>query len=425
MSQNTTTRPSPWTWVPTGYFAEGLPYIMITWVAGTMFKNLGHTDTEITFWVGNLTLVWSLKPLWAAFLDMFKTKKWIVLAMEFLIAALLGLVAFSLSLPAYFHVSIAVLLLMAFASATHDICMDGVYITSLDQKRQARFVGIQSLCWNIGKIFSMSAIVYVAVYFGDGDTSNWTLAWCVAAAVVSALAGYHLFFLPRGSVSQRPESFKEVRATFFDAWIDFFRKPQIWGMLTFVFLFRSGEGLLIGVGHLFLQADPSMGGIGLTLGQKSMIDGVVSLTASLLGGILGGLFIAKYGLKKTLFTMAICLNLPNLTYVYLSFAAGGGGPVSLVTVSTLVTIEKFFYSFGFAANMLYMMQQISPGKYHMTHYAFCASIMNLVLWPTTAVSGLLADYFGYSTFFLIVMFATIPSFFAAWYAPFPRDEFEG
>jgi PAT family beta-lactamase induction signal transducer AmpG len=156
-----------------------------------------------------------------------------------------------------------------------------------------------------------------------------------------------------------------------------------------------------------------------------MIDGVVSLTASLLGGILGGLFIAKYGLKKTLFTMAICLNLPNLTYVYLSFAAGGGGPVSLVTVSTLVTIEKFFYSFGFAANMLYMMQQISPGKYHMTHYAFCASIMNLVLWPTTAVSGLLADYFGYSTFFLIVMFATIPSFFAAWYAPFPRDEFEG
>lgn len=225
-------------------------------------------------------------------------------------------------------------------------------------------------------------------------------------------------------MTKRPESFREVRSTFFDAWVDFFRKPQIWGMLTFVFLFRSGEGLLLGVGHLFLQADPASGGVGLSLAQKSVIDGMVSVVASLAGGILGGLFISKYGLKKTLFTMAICLNLPNLTYVYLSFAVDGAEPLSLVTVGTLVTIEKFFYSFGFVANMLYMMQQISPGKYHMTHYAFCTAIMNLVLWPTTAVSGLLADMFGYQMFFIIVMFATIPSFLAAWYAPFPRTQDE-
>jgi PAT family beta-lactamase induction signal transducer AmpG len=302
--------------------------------------------------------------------------------------------------------------------------MDGIYITTLEKKLQAKFVGIQGLFWNIGRLFSMSAIVFVAGYFGEGENSSWAIAWCVAAGVLSALAGYHFFFLPKGSVTKRPDSFKEVRTTFFDAWVAFFRKPQIWGMLMFVFLFRSGEGLLLGVGHLFLQADPESGGIGLSLAQKSVIDGMVSIVASLVGGILGGLFIAKYGLKKSLFTMAICLNLPNLTYVYLSFAAVGGEPVSLLKVATLVTIEKFFYSFGFVANMLYMMQQISPGKYHMTHYAFCTAIMNLVLWPTTAVSGFLADYFGYISFFTIVMFATIPSFFAAWYAPFPRSEDE-
>lgn len=422
MSQTPASPRTPWSWVPTGYFAEGLPYVMITWVAATMFKNLGHSDTEITFWVGNLTVVWSLKPLWAAFLDMFKTKKWVVLAMEFFIATLLGLVAFSLSLPVYFHVSIAILLLMAFSSATQDICMDGIYITTLDKTRQARFVGIQSLFWNIGRLFSMSAIVFVASYFGEGERSSWTMAWCVAAGVMTALGGYHLFFLPKGSVAKRPESFKEVRSTFLDAWADFFRKPQIWGMLSFVFLFRSGEGLLLGVGHLFLQADPEMGGVGLSLAQKSVIDGMVSVVASLAGGILGGLFISKFGLKKTLFTMAICLNLPNLTYVYLGFAVDGAEPLSLITVGSLVTIEKFFYSFGFVANMLYMMQQISPGKYHMTHYAFCTAIMNLVLWPTTAVSGLLADMFGYRLFFIVVMFATIPSFLAAWYAPFPRNQ---
>lgn len=424
MSQSTIRTRNPWSWVPSGYFAEGIPYVMITWVAATMFKDLGHSDTEITFWVGNITLMWSLKPLWAVFLDMFKTKKWIVLAMEIGMVGLLVLVGFCLPMSSYFLISIGVLWMMAFASATQDICMDGIYITSLNKKEQAKYVGIQGVFWNVGRIFSMAFIVYIASYFGQGETSSWTIAWCVAAAVMSALAGYHIFFLPKGSVPDRPESIKEARATFIDAWIDFFRKPQIWGMLAFVFLFRSGEGLLLGVGHLFLQADSEVGGIGLSLAQKSIIDGTVSTVVSLAGGILGGMFISKYGLKKTLFTMAICLNLPNLTYVYLAFAAQGGEPVTLWTVGSLVTIEKFFYSFGFIANMLYMMQQISPGKYHMTHYAFCTAIMNLVLWPTTAVSGFLADYLGYLTFFTVVMFATIPSFLAAWYAPFPRSEDE-
>jgi len=421
MSQSTSPNRNPWSWVPSGYFAEGIPYVMITWVAATMFKDLGHSDTEITFWVGNITLMWSLKPLWAAFLDMFKTKKWIVLVMEFGMVSLLALVGFCLPMSSYFLISIAVLWMMAFASATQDICMDGIYITSLNKKEQAKYVGLQGVFWNVGRIFSMAFIVYVASYFGEGETSSWTIAWCMAAAVMSALAGYHIFFLPKGSVADRPKSIKEARVTFVDAWIDFFRKPQIWGMLAFVFLFRSGEGLLLGVGHLFLQADSEVGGIGLSLAQKSIIDGTVSTVVSLVGGILGGMFISEYGLKKTLFTMAICLNLPNLTYVYLAFAAQGGEPVTLWTVGSLVTIEKFFYSFGFIANMLYMMQQISPGKYHMTHYAFCTAIMNLVLWPTTAVSGFLADYLGYLTFFIIVMFATIPSYLAAWYAPFPRS----
>jgi PAT family beta-lactamase induction signal transducer AmpG len=424
MSHSTISARNPWSWVPSGYFAEGIPYVMITWVAATMFKDLGHSDTEITFWVGNITLMWSLKPLWAVFLDMFKTKKWIVLAVEIGMVGLLVLVGLCLPMSSYFLISIGVLWMMAFASATQDICMDGIYITSLNKKEQAKYVGIQGVFWNVGRIFSMAFIVYIASYFGQGETSSWTIAWCVAAAVMSALAGYHIFFLPKGSVPDRPESIKEARATFIDAWIDFFRKPQIWGMLAFVFLFRSGEGLLLGVGHLFLQADSEVGGIGLSLAQKSIIDGTVSTVVSLAGGILGGMFISKYGLKKTLFTMAICLNLPNLTYVYLAFAAQGGEPVTLWTVGSLVTIEKFFYSFGFIANMLYMMQQISPGKHHMTHYAFCTAIMNLVLWPTTAVSGFLADYLGYLTFFTVVMFATIPSFLAAWYAPFPRSEDE-
>jgi len=421
MSPATTNVRSPWFWVPTGYFAEGIPYVMITWVAATMFKNLGHDNTDITLWIGNITLVWSLKPLWAAFLEMFKTKKWIVLAMELSMVVLLGALAFCLQLPGYFTVSIGVLWIMAFASATHDICMDGTYITTLDKTGQAKFVGLQGMFWNVGRFFSSTFILLVAAYFGEKDTTSWTIAWACAAGVMAALAGYHMFFLPKGSPGQRPENLKAVASTFFDAWVDFFRKPQIWGMLAFVFLFRSGEGLLLGVGHLFLQAPPAEGGVGLSLAEKSIIDGGLSIVMSLAGGLLGGLFISRYGLKRSLFFMAICLNVPNLTYVYLSYAASPDMRISLVTVTVMVVIEKFFYSFGFVANMLYMMQQISPGKYHMTHYAYCTALMNLVLWPTIAISGYLSDRFGYFTFFIIVMVATIPSFIAAWLAPFPRS----
>ena len=168
MSQKTALTRSPWSWVPTGYFAEGMPFIMVTWVSATMFKDLGHSDTEITIWMGSLTLMWSLKPLWADVLDMFKTKKWFVIAMEFSMAVLLAVLAFSLALPNYFLVSIGVLWIMAFASASHDICMDGIYLTSLAKQQQAKFAGIQGVFWNMGKIFCMSAIIYIAGYFGEG-----------------------------------------------------------------------------------------------------------------------------------------------------------------------------------------------------------------------------------------------------------------
>lgn len=421
MSQTTAKPRNPWSWVPTGYFAEGLPYVMITWLSATMFKSLGYDNTVITLWIGNITLMWSLKPFWAAFLEMFKSKKWIVLAMEFSVVGLLAALALCLQLPGSFTISVGILWIMAFASATHDICMDGTYITTLDKKSQAKFVGIQGMFWNVGRFFASTFIVLVAAYYGESDPSSWTIAWSVAAGVMALLAGYHMFFLPSGSVNKRPENFKEVYTTFFDAWIDFFRKPQIWGMLAFVFLFRSGEGLLLGVGHLFLQAPIAEGGVGMSLQEKAMIDGGLGIIMSLLGGFLGGLFISKYGLKKTLFFMAVCLNVPNLTYVYMAHSVSPDEALSLVTVATLVVFEKFFYSFGFVANMLYMMQQISPGKYHMTHYAFCTALMNLVLWPTIGISGFLSDKYGYFMFFVIVMVATIPSFIAAWYAPFPRS----
>jgi PAT family beta-lactamase induction signal transducer AmpG len=344
-------------------------------------------------------------------------------------AVIMGLLALATQLPNYFHLIIGGLWVLAFASATQDICIDGVYITSLDKKRQAAWIGIQGMAWNVGRIFATAAVVWIAGELQENHhmqpKTAWSYALSVGAAVMALLAVYHGFMLPQGSLSRRPHDAKEVVSTFMDTVRDFFKKKQIWLMLLFVFLYRSGEGFLLVEAPLFLQAPLSAGGAALTLKEKGFIDGTVSTTISIIGGIAGGAFISKFGLKRTLLFMAICMNVPHLCFVYLSHSVSPETPLSLTTVATLVTIEKFGYSFGFVANMLYMMQQISPGKYHMTHYAFCTALMNLVLIPTQMASGPLADALGYRAFFLFVLIASIPSILVAAKAPFPNPPDDG
>jgi PAT family beta-lactamase induction signal transducer AmpG len=314
---------------------------------------------------------------------------------------------------------------MAFASATQDICVDGIYITSLDPRGQAKFIGVQGVFWNVGRLFATAVVVWAAGSLkqdhGMPATAAWGWALGSAAVALCVLAIYHWFVLPTGSITQRPKGLSDIGATFGDSIMDFFRKDKIWGMLLFVFLYRSSEGLLLIEGPLFLQAAHAVGGVGLSLKEKGLIDGTISTFVSLFAGLLGGAFMAKFGLKRnTLILMALLLNIPHVTFVILSQLAGPGHMLSLWTIGSLVTVEKFGYSFGFVANMLYMMQQISPGKYHMTHYAFCTALMNLMLVPTQMISGPLADHFGYKAYFIIVMFAAIPSVLSAVYAPFPR-----
>jgi PAT family beta-lactamase induction signal transducer AmpG len=415
-------RTSPGTWVLTAYLAEGIPFAVVIWVAGTMFKDLGYSDTEITLNTAGIGIVWSLKPFWAAFLDMHRTKKFWVLATEFFMSALLAAIALALHLHSYFRIIILALWALAFASATQDICVDGVYITALDKKAQAAWVGVQGMCWNAGRIFATAAVVWLAGRLKDSGHDSktaWTYALGLSAAAMGVLGVYHRVFLPTGAISRRPKDATEIVATFVNAVRAFFRKESIWGMLLFVFLYRTGEGFLLVEAPLFMQAPLPAGGLGLTLGQKAFVDGTVSTTVSIIGGLLGGAFVAKVGLRRGLLPLAICLNVPHLCYVFLSQAASPTHPLSMHTVELLVSLEKFGYSFGFVGNMLYMMQQIAPGEYKMTHYAFATALMNLVLVPTQMISGPLADALGYRRFFVFVLVASIPSIIAAWRAPFP------
>ena len=417
----------PATWVTTAYLAEGIPFAMVQWVAGTMFKDFGYSDAVITPVTAAIGIAWSLKPLWAEFLDMYRTKKFWVLSMEFIMCALLAMMAIALRLPNFFTVIIGILWVMAFASSTQDICVDGVYITALDKTQQAAWAGVQGVFWTLGRLFATAVIVGMAGAFksmGQDPHTAWLSALGMSSVGMGMLGVYHYFMLPTGSISARPSGAKEVFTKFWVSIVAFFQKKAIWGMLLFVFLYRTGEGFLLQEAPLFIQAPIKEGGLALSLGEKALIDGTVSTIASLGAGLLGGWVISRYGLRKTLFPLAIAMNVPHVCYIVLSHLQTPDAKLPMIVIVTLVTIEKCGYSFGFTANMVYMMQQIAPGKFKMPHYAFATALMNLMLVPTQWVSGPLARAMSYRTYFIFVLVASIPSVIAAWFAPFPNPKDE-
>ena len=428
MNQPRSVLRNPIFWVPSLYLAMGIPFNVINYTSSTMFKSLGLSDGQITVSLGSIVVVWSLKPLWAAFLDMYRTKKFFVLAMELLSAVLFAGVAMCLPLPEFFQITIAILWVAAFASSTQDICGDGIYLTALAKQPQAALAGVQGMFWNLGKVLATGGLVsgmeLLAKSQGWSQLKMWMAVWITAAVAMALFTLYHLVMLPTGSVEERPASAKHVWADFLGSATTFFHKRAFWGMIAFVFLFRIGEGLILTEGKLFIQSTQASGGLGLSAGEVSNIDAVWGTISAIVGGILGGLYLGRIGLMRALPIFGLCLNVPHFTFVFLSHYGAAGHGLDYSTIATLVSIEKFGYGFGFIGNMVYMMQQIAPGRCTMTHYAFATALMNLMLVPTTMISGPLAEWLGFSTFFLVVMFASVPSVLAAWRAPFPLKEDE-
>jgi PAT family beta-lactamase induction signal transducer AmpG len=423
----------PWwralAWVPSLYLAMGIPFnVMMGGTASRMYKSLGYADGKITIALGSIGVAWSLKPLWAAFLDMYRTKKFFVLSMELLLGLVFIAISMSLPVSGFFQVSIALFWVAAFASSTQDICADGIYLTSLERRAQASLAGVQGTFWVLGKLLASGFIIWlldkVRASQGWSYERMWGTVMLVCGLAMVALAAYHVFFLPTGSISKRPENARQVVREFAHTAVTFFDKREFWGMIAFVFLYRIGEGLVLMEGQLFLQSEVAKGGLGLSPGDVSSIDAIYGTLASVVAGLLGGLFASYMTLPRALGILGLCLNIPHFTYVFLSQMAASHHGVDYSVVAIAVSVEKFGYSFGFVGNMIYMMQQLAPGRSTMTHYAFATSLMNLMLVPTNMISGPLAEWLGFSSFFLVVMFASIPSAWAAFKAPFPLRDAE-
>lgn len=413
---------SPMFWVPTLYLAEGLPFYAVALIAGLMYKSLGVPNDQIARWTGLIGLAWVFKPLWSPFLEAAPSKKLIVIVFQFVSAAGLGLVSLALQLPVYFAASIAVLALVAFSAATHDIAADGLYIASLSAKQQAAYAGWQGAFFNAAKFMSLGGLVILAGYFEKrmAVAHAWTIIFAMLAAMMAALGLYHLWSLPGTRNVARSPGAAGIARTLWDVIVEFFRKPGIWLAILFIILFRAGEGQIQTIGPLFLREARAAGGLGLSTDEVGWVYGTAGTVAFLVGSVCGGYFTSWLGLKRAMFVLILAVNVPNLVFYFLSTTL----PTSLAVIATALGLEMFGYGFGFVGVILFIMQVVALGKYQTAHYALGTGVMQLGFVFFKMISGDIQVALGYQHFFLWVLVSAIPVLVLSRFIPIGRGDAE-
>lgn len=408
-------------WVPTLYFAEGIPYFIVNVISVIMFKNMGMSNGDIAMYTGLLYLPWTVKPLWSPFVDIIRTKRWWILLMQVVIAVSFVLAAFSLPRTScetvagghtpvsLFVVTLVIFWITAFASATHDIAADGYYMLALDQGQQSFFVGIRSTFYRCASIFGQGVLVVIAglleTYYGDVPKA-WTVTLLVCAVLFGAVFLYHVFSLPRAETavsrvdggSGTSRSASGIMREFGRTFVTFFSKKYVWTAILFMLLYRLPEAFLVKMMNPFLLDPLEAGGLGLSTESVGIVYGTVGVAALTLGGIVGGIAASRWGLKKSLWPMAASMTLPCLTFVYLSMAQPG----SFFMINLCVFIEQFGYGFGFTAYMLYLIY-FSQGEFKTAHYSLCTAFMALSMMLPGMVAGYLQEWLGYVGFFWMVI----------------------
>ena len=416
MTKKSTSNRSPIFWIPTTWFAMGLPFVALSTSSSIMYKNMGISDSQIAFWTSIIMLPWSIKPLWGPFLEMYKTRTFFVYTTQIFTGCLFGLVALTLKADHFFSLSIAVLSIIAFSGSTHDTAADGVYLNELTSKLQAKFVGWQGAFYNLAKLLSGGALVYLAGELEKkyGIAYAWMTVMFIYGIIMIVLGIYNMKMLPNDSRDAEIQSKQEGFNTLKDVIITFFQKKNIWYSLMFIIFYRFAEGQAIKITPLFFKAARVDGGLGLSTSEIGVLYGVVGAASFVLGSIGAGYFVSNKGLtKKTLMMLCAFFNVPFIAYTFLAITQ----PVNINIIGLAVGVEYFGYGFGFVGLILFIMQNIAPGKYKMAHYAFGSGLTSLGFIIPSMISGFVSDYLGYKEFFIWVLISTIPAFLITWLVP--------
>jgi PAT family beta-lactamase induction signal transducer AmpG len=396
---------SPWAWIPTLYFAQGIPYVAVMTISVMMYKRMGISNAELAFYTGWLNLPWVIKPLWSPFIDLIRTKRWWITWMQLLIGAGLAGIAFTLPTSHFFAASLAVFWLLAFSSATHDIAADGFYMLGLDAHQQAFFVGIRSTFYRIATIAGQGLLIMLAGIL-ERVTGRipyaWSLTFLVLSGMFVALWAYHQWALPTPEEEEEDASAHASSHTlwrdFMETFASFFRKEGALAGILFMLLYRLPEAQLGKMCIPFLVDPIEEGGLGMTTEAVGLAQGTVGIIGLTLGGIVGGMAVAKHGLQRWLWPMVAAISLPDAVYIYLSYAQ----PTQLAIINACLFTEQLGYGFGFTAYMLYLIQY-ADGEHKTAHYAICTAFMALGMMIPGMAAGWIQEMLGYRGFFVWVM----------------------
>ena len=406
---------NPWLWIPTLYFAEGIPYFIVNNISVVMFKNMGMPNGVLALYTSLLYLPWVIKPLWSPFVDIIRSKRWWIISMQVLMSAAMFMLPFFLpqatgeaikDTPLFF-VTLSLFWITAFASATHDIAADGFYMLGLDRGTQSEFVGIRSTFYRLSSIFGQGVLVALAgmVETRTGDVHHaWKLTLALSAMIFSVITLYHTWSLPRPSADRMSSDMtaKEIFMDFGRTFVTFFRKRNVLIAMLFMLLYRLPEAFLVKMMNPFLLDPVDQGGLGLSTEAVGIVYGTIGVAALTVGGILGGIAASKWGLKRSLWPMALSLTLPCLSFVFLAAFQ----PESIWITGSCVALDQFGYGFGFTAYMLYLIY-FSEGEFKTAHYSLCTAFMALSMMIPGMVAGYIQEWLGYTTFFIFVMFCCL------------------
>ena len=368
---------SPWRWVPTLYFAEGIPNVIVMTITVIMYKRIGLDNASIAMYTAWLYLPWVIKPFWSPVVEMFKTKRWWITTMQLFIGAAMAGIAFTLPTTHALQWTLAFFWLMAFSSATHDIAADGYYMLALDTKQQAFFVGIRSTFYRIATIAGQGLMIMfagVVEVYTRQPVRAWSVTFWAAALVFLLLCLYHRSQLP--------------------------------------------EALLTKISPLFLLDPAGKGGLGLTTLEIGIVQGTIGVFGLTLGGILGGIVVAQGSWRRWHWPMVWSISLPNAVYIVLAYYQ----PESLGVIASCIFVEQFGYGFGFTTYMLYLMSFSQGGPYQTAHYAFCTGFMALGLVLPGMFAGWLQEAMGYLNFFILVMLLVPVTFLVSALIRIPKDD---
>jgi len=413
----TKSKTNPLTWVPSLYFAEGLPYAFVMLVSVIMYKKLNLSNTDITLYTSWLYLPWVIKPLWSPIVDILRTKRFWIVAMQIFIGAGLAGVALTIPTSNPLKYTMAFFWLLAFSSATHDIAADGFYMLALSSHDQAWLIGIRNTFYRFAILFSQGLLIMFAgkmeIWLGDIIIAwSWTFGILCGFFIIFSIYHYWVLPLPKSDKKSININVSTVLTNFLNIFISFFKKPKIAIVITFILLYRFGEAQLVKIAPLFFLDSIENGGLAMTTTQYGFAYGTLGTIMLTLGGILGGFFVSKHGLKFWIIWMALAMKLPDLVYVFMA----GTQIENYLLIILFIAIEQFGYGFGFTAYLLYMMM-VADGENKTAHYALCTGFMALGMMIPGMFSGLMQETIGYYYFFIWVMFATIPGFIMIKYLP--------